>query len=159
MSRASETVQIRSMTANELTAIVEIERAAKPHPWSEAMLRKETEVGPISRPRVAVVKGRIAGFIMAWFVADEVHIINIVVHPEFQRRGIATRLMEHVFDEARNRGYEKVYLEVRESNQPAIRLYHKLGFREAGIRPQYYEDTGEDALLMVKKIDQRASRS
>ncbi len=140
------------MTAADLPRVVEIERKSKAHPWSEAMLRAEVEAGPVSRPKVAVIGEQVVGFIMAWFVADEVHIINLVVHPEFQRQGMATRLLEQVCNEAREQGAEKVFLEVRESNQKAISLYKKFGFREAGIRPQYYQDTGEDALLMIKKL-------
>ncbi|RME02114.1 MAG: ribosomal-protein-alanine N-acetyltransferase [Calditrichaeota bacterium] len=83
-------------------------------------------------------------------MADEVHIINLAVHPAFQRRGLATRLMMEVMSTARKRKAGRVFLEVRRSNDKAIGLYKKLGFRITGYRPNYYQDSNEDAILMEK---------
>ncbi len=148
-------LRLRPLTLDDLPAVVEIERAAKKYPWSEAMLRREVEMGGVSRPLAAELAGRLAGFLMAWHVADEVHIINIVVHPEFQRRGVATALLDAELRRAQSEGACKVLLEVREHNTPAISLYKKLGFREAGLRPNYYTDSGENAIIMEKLIAER----
>ncbi len=145
-------VEIRDMQEDDLDRVYEIEKAGKASPWTWKQLASEMLNRPLSRPRVALVQGRPVGFLMAWFVADEVHIINLVVDPAFQRRGIATKLLEDTLKRAREHGARKIYLEVRQTNRPAIRLYEKLGFFLSGKRPGYYQDTGEDALLMEKPI-------
>jgi ribosomal-protein-alanine N-acetyltransferase len=86
-------------------------------------------------------------------VADELHIGNIAVAPAVRRRGIGRRILEHCLDDARARGIEIATLEVRVSNDPAIALYEKLGFRPVAMRRGYYSDTGEDALVMMASFE------
>jgi ribosomal-protein-alanine N-acetyltransferase len=81
-------------------------------------------------------------------VADEVHILDVAVHPGHRRRGVGRLLLQHILAEARQNGVRSASLEVRVSNQPAIALYQALGFQQVAIRRQYYEN-GEDAFLMV----------
>ena len=92
--------------------------------------------------------GAIAAFCCVWVVLDELHINNVAVRPEFRRRGFARMLLEHVMDEATRRGATRATLEVRRSNVGALRLYERLGFSVAGVRPNYYTNPVEDALIL-----------
>jgi ribosomal-protein-alanine N-acetyltransferase len=85
-------------------------------------------------------------------VADEVHVVNVAVHTEFRRRGIARVLLQAVFDAARERGMTIATLEVRFHNLAAITLYESLGFQKIAIRKRYYADNGEDAVVMLKGL-------
>ena len=94
----------------------------------------------------------VVAFCNYWLVADELHILNVAVHPDERRRGHAARLVRHILDEASRNKAHVVSLEVRVSNQAAADLYRKFGFREVGRRPKYYADNGEDALLMDREL-------
>ncbi|HEY9860778.1 MAG TPA: ribosomal protein S18-alanine N-acetyltransferase [Candidatus Obscuribacterales bacterium] len=83
-----------------------------------------------------------------WAIVDEAHITIVAVHPDFQGQGLGQALLYALLQKAQQRGLERATLEVRASNQPALLLYEKFGFREAGRRRRYYEDTGEDALIL-----------
>ena len=83
---------------------------------------------------------------------DETEILNIACLPEARGQGLATALLQKICDEAEQRGDRRILLEVRVSNEPALGLYRKFGFRVCGRRPRYYADTGEDALIMEKRI-------
>lgn len=85
---------------------------------------------------------------VVWFIIDEVHVATIAVHPSFRRLKIGQQLLVHVIDAAAKEGAQHAFLEVREHNQAARKMYQKFGFVEAGVRPRYYSDTGEDAILM-----------
>src|SRR5205823_13690860 len=99
---------------------------------------------------------RLLGYLICSRIADDWHLMNIAVDPSARRRGLATALLEELFTCAgRDRGYT---LEVRTSNGPAIALYERFGFRAAGIRKRYYQDTGEDALIMWR-VGERSSVS
>ncbi len=92
--------------------------------------------------------GEALGFLLAWDAADEVHLVDIVTHPNARRRGVATALLETLVAHATERQARMVLLEVRCSNEAALALYRRAGFRDVGVRPAYYADTGEDALEM-----------
>jgi len=87
------------------------------------------------------------GYIIYWVVAGEMHLLNLAVHPTHRRRGIARALLTAALEEARSQGADVVWLEVRPSNAAALALYQSFGFEEIGVRPGYYSDNGEDALL------------
>lgn len=91
---------------------------------------------------------RIAAMAVVWFIIDEVHIATIAVHPDFRQMKIGQQLLAHVIDSAAGEGALHAFLEVRERNQAARKMYQKFGFVEVGVRPRYYSDTGEDAILM-----------
>ncbi len=93
------------------------------------------------------------GFLIAWFVADELHILSVAVLPDARRRGIARALMSAALDFGRTNAVRLVLLEVRRSNRPAIKLYRSFSFSAMGVRPQYYADTGEDAVEMMVSLD------
>jgi ribosomal-protein-alanine acetyltransferase len=140
---------IASSTEADLDAVMAIERLSFPTPWARQAFSDE-----IARPwaRLEVLRqvagDRVVAFCNYWLVADELHILNVAVHPDERRHGHASRLLRHILSEAGRTKTRVVSLEVRISNRAAQALYRKFGFREVGTRPRYYADTGEDALLM-----------
>jgi ribosomal-protein-alanine N-acetyltransferase len=140
---------LASSTEADLDAVVKIERASLPSPWARTAFADE-----LARPwaRLEILRhaqsGGVVAFCNYWLVADELHILNLAVRPEDRRRGHAARLLRHILDEAKRGGVRSISLEVRVSNHAASALYRKFGFREVGIRPKYYANNGEDALLM-----------
>ena len=141
--------RITASTEADLDAVLEIERLCFPAPWARQAFADE-----LARPwaRLAVLRqstsGPLVGFCNYWLVADEVHILNIAVHPKARRQGHAARLLRHILEEGHRHQARVASLEVRVSNHAAAALYRKFGFREVGIRPKYYADNGEDARLM-----------
>jgi ribosomal-protein-alanine N-acetyltransferase len=135
--------------AADLDAIVEVEQASFPSPWTRAAFADELD-RPWARLEVLrhVPTGRIVAYCNYWLVADELQILNVAVRPEARRQGHAARLLDHVVAVARETRVRVISLEVRVSNTPAAALYRRLGFREVGVRPKYYANNGEDALLM-----------
>ena len=135
--------------AADLDAVMEIERLSFVTPWVRQAFSDE-----LDRPwaHLEILRdegsGRTVGFCNYWLVADELQILNIAVHPEFRKQGHASLLANHILAAAREGKARVVSLEVRVSNLPARSLYQKLGFREVGVRPRYYADNGEDAVLM-----------
>ncbi len=89
------------------------------------------------------------GYIVFWLVADEMHLLNLAVHPEKRRRGVAGFLLREALRRSQALGAKAAWLEVRPSNTPALALYASFGFKEVGRRPGYYQDTREDAMLLV----------
>jgi ribosomal-protein-alanine N-acetyltransferase len=140
-------VQIRTLELADLGAIESIEQRAYPTPWSRSMVASEL-AKPTSICLGAFEGDELAGYVINSRYVDAWHVMNVAVDPDRQRRGIATALLERLFDLTRDderRGYT---LEVRVSNGGAIRLYEKLGFEARGIRRGYYTDNREDALIM-----------
>jgi len=140
-------ITLRPFVASDLPAVMEIEEVSFPSPWKPEFFLTELN-NSYARLVVAERAGRVVGYFCRWLVADEVHILDVAVHPDHRRRGVGKVLMREIFVEARRRGACSASLEVRVSNQPAIALYHTLGFSQVSIRRRYYEN-GEDALLMV----------
>ena len=144
---STEGILSRPMQPEDLSRVMEIENLSFSSPWSRPSFLQELN-NPISRARVAESEGQVTGYLCCWYVADEVHTLNLAVHPDYRRLGIARRLMEEVLLKAGAEGIKTVNLEVRRGNLPAISLYRRLGFCRVGVRRRYY-DNGEDALLMV----------
>jgi ribosomal-protein-alanine N-acetyltransferase len=137
--------RVRRLTYSDLPSVLSIERRAFPTPWSLAMFVLE-----LSKPSgiclAATTELGLAGYLICSRYADVWHLMNVAVTPDLRRRGIATMLMRSLFDEA---GADARYtLEVRTSNEEAIAMYRRFGFRPAGRRRRYYHDNGEDALIM-----------
>lgn len=147
-------VRFRRMRAEDLDRVVEIEKDGFKHPWSGTLLKRE--LGHAWSTILLAVEGegeeRILGFIVFWLVHDELHVLNIAVALEARRRGIGRALMEQAADQGRRRGAALSTLEVRRSNTPALALYRALGYRQVGIRPNYYTDEGEDAIVMIADL-------
>lgn len=143
---------IRDMTAADVGAVMEIERASFSDPWTENMFLNDL-AQEIAVYRVAVEDGRPVGYMGMYHVADEGHITNIAVLPVWRGRGVASALLQSFVELALSRRLVFLTLEVRAGNSGAIRLYEKFGFRQVGVRPKYYEHT-EDALLMTRTFGQ-----
>jgi ribosomal-protein-alanine N-acetyltransferase len=142
---ATQTIQIRPLNYAELPQVISIERRAFSCPWSLAMFVLELSK-PSSICLAAHADGRLVGYLVCSRFADTWHLMNIATDPEFRRRGAGRQLLEALLEQA---GPGASYtLEVRRSNHGAINLYESFGFRSAGIRPRYYQDNGEDAVIM-----------
>src|SRR5512136_2352569 len=146
-----EDLEIGPLTEGDLGEVMQIERMSFRTPWSLNMFMQDLSF-PIARCLAARVPGdaakQLAGYIICWFVADEVHVTNIAVRKDLRKRGVATRLVEEALYLARNERMRYCTLEVRKSNEAARGLYQRLGFEARGIRPKYYSDNNEDALIM-----------
>ena len=145
---SDDSVSIEPMTAADLPALLVIERASFPTPWTEANFRHEIEDNPLAWNLVAKIGGKVAGFACAYVVADELMINDLAVDVSSRRRGLGSALLRRLLDGASTRGCRRATLEVRPSNAAARELYAKLGFTARGRRRGYYADTGEDALLL-----------
>lgn len=142
-------LSIRSGGVGDLDAVCEIESLAHPTPWDAGIFERELD---LDWSHLWVVQScrdaRLVAFLVFWTVHDEVHILNVAVHPDHRRCGIATAIIDSLGSRARERDFAFMTLEVREHNEPAIRLYESMGFEVAGAREGYYADTGEAAMLM-----------
>jgi len=151
-------IEIRVLDLSDLDAIEVIEQQAYPTPWSRSMFASEL-AKPTSICLGAFEGSDLVGYIINSRYVDAWHVMNVAVHPEHQRRGVATALLEKLFERTRGderRGYT---LEVRVSNEGAIRLYEQLGFDSRGIRRGYYTDNREDALIMWRDAGHSAARN
>jgi ribosomal-protein-alanine N-acetyltransferase len=140
-------IDIRRLDLADLDAIDAIEQRAYPTPWSRAMFASEL-AKPTSICLGAFEGDELVGYIVNSRYVDAWHVMNVAVDPDRRRRGIATQLLEHLFEQTlgdERRGYT---LEVRITNDAAIRLYERLGFEPRGLRRGYYTDNREDALIM-----------
>jgi ribosomal-protein-alanine N-acetyltransferase len=145
-------IEIRRLSLADLPEVEEIERRAYQTPWSRSMFA--SELAKKTSVCLGAFEGdRLVGYIVNSRYADAWHVMNVAVDPDFQGRGIATRLLERLFeltDDEEGRGYT---LEVRVSNKGAIKLYERLGFERHGIRRGYYTDNREDALIMWRESE------
>jgi ribosomal-protein-alanine N-acetyltransferase len=143
----------RRMREADLPRVMEIERAAFSHPWTEELVRRELG-HEFSTVLLACGgdSGAVQGFAVVWLVHDELHVLNVAVAPEARRRGVARAILDRVEAQGREQGARIAMLEVRRGNAPAIALYRTLGYREVGVRPRYYAEDGEDALVMDKDL-------
>ena len=136
---------VRRLAYSDLPAVISIERRSFPSPWSLAMFVLE-----LSKPSGICLAATVGDELLGYLVCsryDQVwHLMNVAVLPERRRRGVARSLIARLLDEGR--GSLPFTLEVRVSNRGAIAMYESLGFRSAGVRPRYYQDNGEDALIM-----------
>ncbi|MBI5966755.1 MAG: ribosomal protein S18-alanine N-acetyltransferase [Deltaproteobacteria bacterium] len=153
-----EPIEIRGMTERDLDEVMQIERMSFPTPWSRRLFERELLM-PYAQAFVAVEfpPGKVLGYLCFWLVARETHILNLAVHPERRRRGIASRLLRFAVDYSREKGTEEIILEVRRSNYKAISLYQNFQFQPQGIRPRYYSDSGEDAVIMGLRLAKQTS--
>ena len=144
-------VRIRDLELGDLSAIESIELRAYPTPWSRSMFASEL-AKPTSICLGAFEGEQLVGYVINSRYVDAWHVMNVAVDPDHQRRGVASRLFERLFELTRDderRGYT---LEVRVSNEGAIELYERLGFEPRGIRRGYYTDNREDALIMWRDV-------
>jgi ribosomal-protein-alanine N-acetyltransferase len=140
---------IEPMTLDDVPAVQAIERASFATPWPDDAYRSELQTNRLASYLVARSDGQVVAFAGIWLMVDEAHITTFAVHPDWRRRGIGERLLLAIMDVAVERHAREATLEVRLSNLAARRLYEKYGFRPVGLRPRYYTDNGEDALIMT----------
>ena len=146
-------VELRRLEQRDLDTVEEIERASYPTPWSRSMFAAELRKPSSIALGACLEEGDLVGYAFVSRSVDAWHVMNVAVAPAFRRRGIASTLLERLFEVTASdprRGYT---LEVRVTNAEAIRLYERLGFESRGIRRGYYTDNREDALIMWREPD------
>lgn len=149
VARPQAGLRIEAMRIADIAEVQAIERASFTSPWPPQAYRAELETNRLASYLVARIDGRIVAFGGLWLMVDEAHVTTFAVHPAWRRRRIGERLLLAMLDLAVERGAREATLEVRLSNLAARRLYEKYGFRPVGLRPRYYSDDGEDALVMT----------
>jgi len=150
LNKSPQPFLIEPMKAADLDTVMEIERVSFRSPWSRQVFLEELtrDWAHVDVVRDAIT-GDVVGFANYWLVADEVHVLNLATHPQARRAGHASRMMAHMIDFARRELCRYVTLEVRRSNAAALRLYRRFAFRAIGVRPNYYAEDQEDAIVML----------
>jgi len=139
---------IRRMTLEDVPAVHAIDLLSFSLPWSERSFRFEVAENPAARGWVAETEKRVVAMLVLWFIVDEAHIATIAVHPDSRRQGIGEQILLHALLTAQSEGARRAFLEVRAGNTEAQAMYRKYGFVVDGVRPKYYKDNNEDAILM-----------
>lgn len=142
-------MMITNMHAQHVAQVAALEKLCFSDPWSERSVASELE-NELSLWLVALEGEVVVGYIGSQTVIDETDMMNVAVHPDYRKQGIASSLIVGLMEELRKRGSHSLTLEVRASNDPAIRLYQLLDFQEVGRRRNYYRNPREDALILRK---------
>ncbi len=151
-----DVAKIRSMTVDDISQVLEIESLCFTVPWSQEAFEMEIEKNKFAHYIVAEVDGRITGYGGMWFIVDEAHVTNIAVHPQYRGKGYGNFIVDAMVKIADAKGIYQMTLEVRASNHVAQNLYGKFGFESCGVRPKYYADNNEDAVIMWRKGETKA---
>ena len=149
VARPPVAIRVERMTLDDIADVHRIERLSFAVPWPDDAYRNELATNRLATYVVARAGDEVIGFAGLWVMVDEGHVTTFAVDPRWRRRGVGERLLLALLDLAEDRRAREATLEVRLSNMPARRLYEKYGFRPVGIRPRYYSDNGEDALIMT----------
>lgn len=136
------------MVYEDLDAIYQIENSSFSVPWSKESLQNELSINQFAYYLVVELEGEVIGYGGMWIITDEAHVTNIAISPSHRGQKWGEKLVTAMKQHAAERGAVSMTLEVRPSNTIALRLYEKMGFYQTGIRPKYYSDDGEDALVM-----------
>ena len=152
VARPPVRVRIETMTAADIPDVHDIERASFPIPWPAYAFRQELETNRMASYLVVRAADETVAYAGIWLMVDEAHVTTFAVMPHWRRRGIGGRLMLAVLSLAEQVGASVATLEVRLSNVAARNLYQRFGFRPVGVRPRYYSDNGEDALIMTTDL-------
>lgn len=140
------------MEPGDVAAVAELEARSFSTPWRAATFHRLLERSAVDL-WVVEEEGRVVAYAVVWRVLDQAELANIAVREEARGRGLGARLLQHALDRARVAGVRTVYLEVRVSNEAALRMYRRAGFRETGRRRGYYTDPPEDALVLQLLMD------
>ena len=143
-------MMITEMNASHVPQVAALEKICFADPWSEMSIASELQ-SLWSYWLVALEEDRVVGYVGSQSSIDEADIMNVAVHPDFRRQGIAEDLINRLVADLKERGIRALLLEVRVSNTPAITLYEKLGFSQVGRRKNYYHNPKEDALILRKE--------
>jgi len=143
---------IRPMHHTDVAAVAEVERQTYEYPWSAGIFRDCLLAGYISV--VLDSGGEVVGYGIMSVAAGEAHLLNLCIAGEFRRRGVGSRLLHYLLSRAQHSGTDRVFLEVRPSNKPALKLYRQAGFQAVGLRKGYYRaaDGSEDAVVLVYRF-------
>ncbi len=140
------------MRKSDLDKILAIEKKSFLSPWSRSVFENEIKSDyaypfTLTQPEPP----NILGYLCCWMISEKCHILNLSIHHSYQRRGLASMLIQFIFKYSQAKGIRHYYLEVRKSNKKAISLYKKNDFTISGVLKNYYTDTGEDALVMERR--------
>jgi ribosomal-protein-alanine N-acetyltransferase len=149
VAQSALAVRIEPMTIDDIERVHAIERASFFPAWPDDAYRNELTTNKLATYLVAKLEDVVIGFAGIWLMVDEAHVTTFAVDPAWRRRGVGERLLLALLDVSVARRAREATLEVRLSNMAARRLYEKYGFRPVGVRPRYYTDNGEDALIMT----------
>jgi [ribosomal protein S18]-alanine N-acetyltransferase len=149
VARPPVRLAIEPMAVTDLAVVHDIERRSFTTPWPPHAYRTELETNRLAHYRVVRADGRVIAYAGVWLMVDEAHVTTFAVEPAWRRRRVGETLLLALLDLAIEQGAREATLEVRLSNLAARRLYEKYGFRPVGIRPRYYSDDNEDALIMT----------
>lgn len=138
---------IRDLMPEDLPEVMAIEKTSFTTPWSETLFMNEI-FKPRSLPKAALIGEKLVGYICGNYLLDEGHILNVTVHPDFRKQGIASQLVDHMLGLLKKEGCLTIFLEVRQSNEAALRMYEKAGFTEIAKRKAYFTIPVEDAIIM-----------
>lgn len=140
-------ILIQDLRPEDVPEVLAIEKVSFTSPWSEILFMNEI-FKPRSLPKAAMIGEKLVGYICANYLLDEAHILNVTVHPDFRKQGIASRLVQYMIDLLIKEGCRTIFLEVRISNKAALGMYGKAGFIEIAKRKAYYTLPVEDAVIM-----------
>lgn len=143
-------MMITKMTQCHVPQIAELEKLCFHDPWSENSITSELD-NKLSCWLVALDKDQVVGYVGSQTVLGETDMMNIAIHPDYRKQGIASALINALIETLKERGSHSLMLEVRSSNEPAKSLYFKIGFESVGIRRNYYRNPKEDALILRKE--------
>jgi len=141
-------ILIQDLRPEDISAVLTIEKASFTTPWSEILFMNEI-FKPRSLPKAGMIGEKLVGYICANYLLEEGHILNVTVHSDFRKQGIASRLVQYMIKLLRKEGCRTIFLEVRISNEAALRMYQKAGFIEIAKRKAYYTLPIEDAVIMT----------
>ena len=142
---------IRQAEERDIVAIEDLEQVCFSDPWSYESLEHDILNNKLSFYIVAEVEGVVCGYVGIWNIVDEGHITNVAVSPDYRRKHIASNMLDVLIASCQEAGVERFTLEVRAGNEPAKALYAGKGFKEISVRKGYYQDNGEDAIIMWRE--------
>lgn len=143
-------VTLSFMESKDIEQVVEVSNLSLKETWNKDSFTKEI-TNPMAKYLVAQADNKIIGFAGLWVICDEGHITNIAVHPQYRGNGIGSKLVESLINNSNSWYINSLTLEVRATNEIAQNLYKKYGFKEEGIRKNYYSDNKEDAIIMWRR--------
>lgn len=151
VAKALREILIRDLRPEDVSAVLTIEKASFSTPWSEILFMNEI-FKPRSLAKAAMIGEKLVGYICANYLLEEGHILNVTVHPDHRQQGIASQLVHYMIDLLNIEGCRTIFLEVRISNEAALKMYEKAGFIQIGTRKAYYTLPVEDAVIMSLQL-------
>lgn len=143
---------IRPMRKEDIFQVSQIEKLSFPTPWSCGIFSSELDKKNLTFYYVMEYQDEVIAYTGYWKLVNEAHLVNLAVYPAFRRKGLGSKLLKYVLEKAQNQALDTITLEVRRFNLAAQKFYERFDFKKVAIRPGYYVETGEDALVYWKKI-------